>query len=179
MKKLLVFLIVVLIIAAGLFYINNRNRTLSPPEATELAFEGLEVKVDYSRPSVKNRTIFGYEEEGALLPYGEYWRLGANEPTTIDVSQPFVFGGKKIAAGKYAIYGIPRKGEIEIILTSDVQFWGYTEPDYDKDLASAIVRINQGEFTEQFTITPQNAKGGVNLVFTWGNHTWRLPIGKQ
>ncbi|MFK7952550.1 MAG: DUF2911 domain-containing protein [Ekhidna sp.] len=179
MKKLLIFIIIVLIIGGGIFYLNNRNRTLSPPEATELTFDGLEVKVDYSRPSVRERTIFGYEEEGALLPYDEYWRLGANEPTIISVSKPFVFGGQNIDAGKYAIYGIPRRGEIEIVLTNDIQFWGYTEPNYDLDIASAVVRINRGEFTEQFTISPQKAKGGVNLVFNWGNHTWRLPIGKQ
>ena len=179
MKKILIFIIIVLIIGAGLFYLNNRNRTLSPPGATELAFDGLKVKVEYSRPSVRDRMIFGYEEEGALLPYDSYWRLGANEPTIIAVSQPFVLGGMNTDAGQYGIHAIPTKGEMEIILNSDLRFWGYTEPDYEQDLASAIVRISPGEFTEQFTITPQKAKGGVNLVFNWGNHTWRLPLGKQ
>lgn len=179
MKKLAILLGVVLLVVVALYFLNNRNRTLSPPGSTELTSNDLTVKVNYSRPSVRDRTIFGYEEEGALLPYGEYWRLGANEPTDIEVSKAFLFGGEKINAGKYVIYAIPQNGEIEIVLSSDLRFWGFTEPDYEKDIARTIVRISRGEFSEQFAIATEPVRRGVKLVFSFGNHTWELPIVKQ
>lgn len=180
MKKFLIVLgVLVVLIVAGLFYMNNRNRTLSPPGEVNAEGGGLKVAVTYSRPSVRDRLIFGEKEEGALQPYGYYWRLGANEPTDIDVSGSFIFGDEKINAGKYVIYAIPRKGEMEIRLSSDLRVWGYTEPDYSKDIATTFVRTGPAEHTEQFTITAKPASYGVLLEFNWGNQAWSLPIKKQ
>ena len=180
MKKFLIVLgVLVVLIVAGLFYMNNRNRTLSPPGETSAEGAGLSVAVTYSRPSVRDRLIFGEKEEGALQPYGYYWRLGANEPTDIDVSGSFIFGDEKINPGKYVIYAIPRKGEMEIRLSSDLRFWGYTEPDYSKDIATTFVRTRPIDHTEQFTIEAMPADSGVLLEFRWGNQAWNLPIRKQ
>ncbi|MEO9872038.1 DUF2911 domain-containing protein [Ekhidna sp.] len=179
-KKLLIgFGILVVLIVAFMIYANNRNRTLSPPGLTNATGKGMEVSVNYSRPSVRNRMIFGEVEEEALQPYGVYWRLGANEPTLLEVSESFTFGEKKITAGKYVIYAFPRKGEMEIILNSDLRFWGYTEPDYEQDLATVVVPLSRNEHVEQFTIDAVEIKNGVNLVFTWGNFKWELPIERQ
>lgn len=179
-KKLLIgFGILVVLIVVAMFYLNNRNRTLSPPGQTAVKTNKMSVSVEYSRPSVRGRMIFGEKEEGALQPYGYYWRLGANEPTFIEVSDDFMFGEEKINAGKYVIYAFPRKGEMEIRLNSDLRFWGYTEPDYSLDLGTVVVPIVQNNHTEQFTIEAVEAASGAKLVFTWGNYLWELPIPKQ
>ncbi len=179
-KKILIGLgIFVVLIIVLMFYMNNRNRTLSPPGEVSISGAGIDVSVNYSRPSVRDRLIFGEEEEGALQPYGVYWRLGANEPTFIEVSSNFRFGGDDFPAGKYVIYAFPRKGEMEIRLNSDLRFWGYTEPDYSQDLSTVVVPVSRGEHTEQFTISGDANDDGVNLIFNWSNSQWELPIEKQ
>ncbi|WP_436515440.1 DUF2911 domain-containing protein [Ekhidna sp. To15] len=179
-KKLLIGLaILVVLIVAFVLYANNRNRTLSPPGETSVQANGMEVSINYSRPSVRDRMIFGEEEEGALQPYGVYWRLGANEPTLIEVSSDFKFGDDDFPAGKYVIYGFPRKGEMEIRLNSDLRLWGYTEPDYAQDLSTVVVPVSRNEHVEQFTITTEEGTNGVNVVFTWGNYKWVLALEKQ
>ncbi|GAB4229494.1 MAG: hypothetical protein Tsb0034_01090 [Ekhidna sp.] len=175
--KILIIVGAVLVILVGAFlYLNNRNRTLSPPGETSATAGDLTVKVTYSRPSVRDRLIFGEAEEGALLPYGVYWRLGANEPTDLEVSKGFMFGDAEMEAGKYVIYAIPRKGEMELRLSSDLRMWGYSEPDYTKDLATTLVRVNPADHTEQFTIEAVADGSNINLVFSWSTHTWTLPI---
>ena len=179
-KKILIGVGVLLIlIVAGLLYINNRNRTLSPPGEASLSNGGINVAVTYSRPSVRGRLIFGEEAEGALQPYGVYWRLGANEPTDIEVDQDFLFDGNQIPAGKYNLYAIPRKGEMEIRINSELRSWGYSEADSETDLATVVVRMEQGDPTEQFTIMLEPIDGGANVVFAWDTFTWSVPVVKQ
>ena len=176
-KKLLIGLgILVVLIAAFMIYANNRNRTLSPPGETSIQANGMEVSVNYSRPSVRDRMIFGEEEEGALQPYGKYWRLGANEPTFLEVSTDFGFGEETFPAGKYVIYAFPRKGEMEIRLSAELRSWGYFKPDYSQDLATVVLPMSQNEHVEQFTITAVEGSNGVDLEFTWSNYKWVLPI---
>lgn len=179
-KKLLIGIgIVVLVLVAAILFLNNRNLTLSPPGTAEATGGVLTVKVEYSRPSVRERMIFGEEEEGALLPYGVYWRLGANEPTSLEVSDDFMFGDTPIPAGKYVIYAFPRKGEMELVLNSDLRFWGYSEPNYDQDMATVVVPMNRGAKTEQFTIDATSDDSGATLAFSWDVYQWELSLKPQ
>lgn len=178
LKKILigVGILVVLVVAAFLYLYNNRT---SPSGSAALENDGISIVINYSRPSVRDRLIFGEEAEGALQPYGVYWRLGANEPTDIEISADFIFGGKEFKAGEYVIYAIPRKGEIEIRLSSDFRLSGYVEPNYELDLASEIIRMNINSKVEQFTIEAEKMEGGVNVVFTWDVYKWSLPVLKK
>ena len=118
MKKKIIIGVVALVVllAIGFVYLNNRNRTLSPPGSTELTANGLTVSIPYSRPSVRGRLIFGTEEQKALQPYGKYWRLGANESTEITVNKDFTFNGQPVKAGTYRMYAVPGATEFEIVL---------------------------------------------------------------
>ena len=107
-KKILIGVVAVIVILAAAFaYLNNRNRTLSPPGSAELANGDLSVSITYSRPSVRGRLIFGTKEQGALQPYGVYWRLGANEATEITLNKDVTFNGNPLKAGKYKLYATP------------------------------------------------------------------------
>ena len=179
-KKILIGVgIVVALLVAAFFYLNNRNRTLSPPGDTSISAGDMEVSVTYSRPSVRDRLVFGDAADGALQPYGVYWRLGANEPTFLEVNQDFTFGDAAIAAGKYVIYAIPQDGAMELRLNTDLRMWGYTEPDYDQDIASTIASTTTGAFTEQFTIEAIEDAAGAKLVFNWGEYQWELLLEKK
>jgi tetratricopeptide (TPR) repeat protein len=75
--------------------------------------------VSYHRPGVKGRPIWG-----ALVPYGEVWRAGANENTTISFSLPLRIGGKPLEAGTYGLHMIPGKGDWTVIVSRNATSWG-------------------------------------------------------
>ncbi len=68
------------------------------------------VTVEYSRPSARNRVVFG-----DLVPYDKVWRTGANQSTKITFGEGIYLEGNRIQAGKYALYTIPGKTEWTII----------------------------------------------------------------
>ena len=112
-------------------------------------------EVEYSRPYKKGRPIFGDENEGALVPYGKYWRTGANAATTFSTSEDIVFGGKKLKAGKYSLYAIPGKEIWTVVLNSEERWFFEAAGEPDKayeELEVSISSIENTEIVEQFTI---------------------------
>jgi hypothetical protein len=86
-----------------------------------------DIEIVYSRPGVKNRTIFG-----GIVPYGQVWRTGANQATKITFSTPVKLEGHDIPAGTYALFTIPGEDEWTIIINKDANQWGafrYNEQD--------------------------------------------------
>jgi len=83
----------------------------SPKGKVEQRVGVMDVTIEYSRPGVKGRKIFG-----GLVPYSEVWRTGANAPTTISFSDPVKLEGKEVPAGKYSLYTIPGEQEWTIII---------------------------------------------------------------
>jgi len=178
LKKILIGVgILVLIVMGAMFYLNNRNRTLSPPGNAALTSGDLTVSLTYSRPSVRGRLIFGTAEQGALLPYGVYWRLGANESTEITISKDATFNDQPVKAGTYRMYAIPDAETFEIVLNSELGKWGYFEPDYSKDVLRTKVPVEKTSApVELYTISLEPADGGVKVVFEWSDTKLVLPI---
>src|SRR6185436_18624918 len=104
----------IVILAAAFSYLNNRNRTVSPPGSAQLTNGDLSISISYSRPSVRGRLIFGTKEQEALLPYGKYWRLGANESTEITFNKDVLFNNNPVKAGTYKVYAFPGPDTFEI-----------------------------------------------------------------
>jgi hypothetical protein len=77
------------------------------------------VSIQYSSPGVKGRKIWG-----ELVPYGEVWRTGANENTTITFSTPVKIGGTELPAGTYGLQTIPTEGDWTVIFSKDADLWG-------------------------------------------------------
>jgi len=182
MKKKIIIgvLIVVVLLAIGFAYLNNRNRTLSPPGKTELTANGLTVSIPYSRPSVRGRLIFGTEEQKALQPYGKYWRLGANESTEITVNKDVLFNGQPVKAGTYRMYAVPGADSFDIVLNSELGKWGAMEPDYSLDVLHTKVPVEKVTTpVEQYTITTVEADGGINVVFEFSDVKFIVPIKAQ
>ena len=105
-----------------------RSKRPSPPRTASGAIGDVSVEIAYSSPSMKGRKIWG-----GLVPYGEVWRTGANEATTITLSKTALVEGKKIAAGKYALFTIPGEDKWTVIFNSVAEQWGSYEYDKAKD----------------------------------------------
>ncbi len=78
-----------------------------------------DIEIEYSRPGIKDRVIFG-----DLVKYGEIWRTGANASTKISFSEDVKLAGQEVAAGRYAIYTIPGTEEWAFVLYSDLSLGG-------------------------------------------------------
>jgi hypothetical protein len=181
LKKILIGLIVLLVILGAAFvYLQYRNRTLSPPGSASLTNGSLTVSVDYSRPSVRGRLIFGTEDQNALQPYGKYWRLGANESTEITFSKDVLFNNEPVKAGIYRIYAVPGPDAFEIALNSELGKWGYNEPDYSLDVMKTKVPVVKlATPVEQFTITLRKSGDGIDAVFDWSDVRLTIPVRPQ
>lgn len=99
----------------------------------KLEFDRAIVRVVYSRPAKKGRDIFGN-----IVPYGEVWRVGANEAPEIKFYEDLNLNGKKIKAGSYALLSIPGEKEWTLILSNDVDQWGA----YSYDKKDDVLRVN-------------------------------------
>lgn len=169
--------VVALILAIAAVYLSYRNRSLSPPGSAELTNGNLTVKVDYSRPSARDRVIFGSEEAGALQPYGVYWRLGANEATEISFSRDVLFLGQPVKAGRYYMYAVPDPVEFEVTLNSELGRWGYSEADHSKDVLTVKVPLQAvTDYTEQMTISLEPDDEGIMTVIEWATIKLIIPI---
>src|ERR1051326_7049375 len=92
-----------------------------------------DVTITYSRPGVKGRRIFG-----GLVPFGKVWRTGANEATTIAISDDVSINGKPLAKGTYSLHTIPTEGEWTLIFNKTADQWG----SYSYDEKQDVLRVN-------------------------------------
>jgi hypothetical protein len=170
-------LLLIIWVVYGLFFATP----VSPPATVTYNEGGLEITIDYSQPSKKGRLIFGEESEGALQPYGKYWRLGANAATEISFNKDVTFGGKAVDAGTYRMYAVPGPETFEITLNSETDvFFGAVEPNYDLDVLTIEVPVQQSaSVVETFTIGFSSTDNGANINFSWDNIMFRVPVSEN
>ena len=106
------------------------------------------IRVIYSRPQKKGRELFGKK-----VSYGKVWRLGANEATEVKVYQDIMLGGKKLTAGTYSLFAIPSETEWELILNSDLDYWGAYSYNTGRDVLRVKVPVKStDQVIEAFSI---------------------------
>jgi hypothetical protein len=105
-----------------------------------------DVTINYSRPGVKGRTVWG-----DLVPYDKVWRTGANEATTISFSDDVWINGQKLAKGTYSLHTIPTRGDWTIIFNSVADQWGSYSYDQAKDTLRVTATPAQADFREWLT----------------------------
>ena len=175
---ILIILGIVLIGAGFIAYLMLATRSHSPAEKLEFEDGDFQLSVDYCRPYKKERLIFGEESEGALLPFGQYWRTGANEATEVEFNKEISINGEKLAAGRYRFYTVPGKENWAIAFNNELGKWGYGEPDYDQDVLVFEVQPQKiGQVIEQFTISgSKNGENSMELILAWDQTQVRIPI---
>ncbi|WP_299161814.1 DUF2911 domain-containing protein [uncultured Tenacibaculum sp.] len=165
MKKLLLSLFVVAVSTN----INAQVKTPAPSPSSKLEQQvGLtDVTLEYSRPGMRGRTIFG-----DLVPYGKVWRTGANANTKITFSDDVTIDGKELKKGTYALYTKPNKDSWEVIFYSDAKNWGTPQKWDDSKVAlSTTAKVEKMPMKiETFTITIDDIKNSSAVLgMLWEN----------
>ena len=149
----------------------------SPKGYANIVENDLELNISYSRPYKKNRLIFGEKKDSALVPYNEYWRLGANFATELSLNKPILFSEKNLKPGSYRMYAIPDSQSWEVVLNSEAGTFGFNPPDKQNDILSVIVPVQEmDESLEQFTIDFNKDTLGINLIMSWDKTRVIVPI---
>lgn len=125
----------------------DKSKRPSPPAQVTETIGKATVTIDYSQPGKKGREIFG-----ALVPYGQVWRTGANEATWIEVSADVQVQGQSLKAGKYGLFTIPGEDEWTIIFNSTWDQWGSSGYSEDADVLRVTAKSSSTKPTEKFTI---------------------------
>jgi hypothetical protein len=105
-----------------------------------------DISINYSRPVVNGRPIWG-----KLVPYGQVWRAGANENTTIEFTDPVSIEGKPLARGVYGLHMIPGENEWTVIFSKNATSWGSFSYKQDEDALRVTVKPQTGDFHEALT----------------------------
>lgn len=131
------------------------------------------IKVDYARPGAKGREVFG-----KLIPYGEIWRTGASDCSTISFNDEVTISGKKIAKGKYSLFSIPNVEQWTIIINTDTILHGASGYDEKKDVHRFTVKPEKSaRFYETFTIELSDiVKDNGMLYLIWENTMVKFEI---
>ena len=136
------------------------------PAATLKQTIGLtDVTIVYSRPGVKGRKIFG-----ALVPYGQVWRTGANEATTIAFSDDVTIDGKPLPKGTYSLHTIPGANEWTIIFNKVANQWGSFTYDEKQDALRVTAKPEKSSFHEWLTFdVPELTSDSAKVTIEWEN----------
>ena len=178
MKKLSILLLFVGFTANS----NAQIKTPQPSPAAKLEqVVGLtDVTLEYSRPAMRGRTIFG-----DLVPYGETWRTGANANTKITFSDNVTIDGQELAKGTYAIFTIPNETSWEVIFYSDSNNWGTPQKwDDSKVAAKTTVEVHEMPMPiDSFTMSIDDLKtNSAAIGIMWENVyvgvTFEVPTDK-
>ena len=161
----------------SVFVENIFAKRLSPKDTVKFELNDLKLKVFYNRPSKKNREIFG-----ALVPYDQVWRTGANEATTFENNKNLDINGMTLPAGKYTLWTVPKDSVWTVIFNSKEYSWGVNaemkpmwDPNYD--VINAEVPIEKLNNTvEQFTIAFDNSTDNLFLTMAWDYTKISVPL---
>ena len=164
--KLSIGMLVLALPAAA--WAQDRNAKLTTPDASPAASVsqtiGLtKIDVSYHRPAVNGRKVWG-----GLVPFGEVWRAGANENTTVTFSSPVKVAGKPLKAGTYGLHMVPTAKDWTIVFSNTSSAWGSYGYNQKEDALRVTVTPKPGEMTERLQYSfddPTDAQ--VTLSLHW------------
>lgn len=162
MKKL--FLLMILLCASSIAALAQLNL---PRESNRTAISQTVgdtlVSVVYHRPNAKARKVFG-----ELVPYGQVWRTGANEATTVEFSNDVKINGQVLPKGKYSLHTIPTETEWTIIFNKVAEQWGSFEYNAKQDALRVTVKPQTAGFHETMALEFENIKANTaDVVIVW------------
>ncbi|NRR91979.1 DUF2911 domain-containing protein [Winogradskyella undariae] len=179
LKRLLIILFILALglLSYSVFVENIFSPRLSPKDSAKISLNDLDITVEYNRPSKRDREVFG-----ALVPFDEVWRTGANEATTFETNKSLMIDGIELRKGKYTIWTVPMKDSWKVMFNSKQYEWGVNEKmepmwDPNYDALEIIVPAQQLDITvERFTIAFDNKTGHLKLTMAWDNTFIEVPI---
>ncbi|MEM6342456.1 MAG: DUF2911 domain-containing protein [Bacteroidota bacterium] len=146
----------------------------SPSSTVEQAVGLATFSIDYSRPAMRGRTIYG-----ELVPFGKIWRTGANASTKISFDRDANIGGVDMKAGTYAIYTMPGEETWTVMFYSDLRLGGNVNG-YDEKNEVARFTVEPQEYpvtVESFSMGFSNITGNsANIFIIWENTAVSIPV---
>lgn len=146
----------------------------SPYSKTEQVVGLTNVDIEYSRPGVKGRTVYG-----DLVPYGKHWRTGANANTTVSFSDNVTIAGNELIAGKYALFTVPKADSWDVIFYTDTNNWGLPQK-WDESKVALKTTIKPealSNVVETFTIEINNlTNNSATLDIVWEKTRISVPF---
>lgn len=179
MEKYIAF-IFCFIITAGYSQINHPKA--SPFSRIEQEMGLSKITIEYSRPAVSGRVIFGNQSNGqeGLVPYGRIWRVGANESTKITVNSEIEIMENILPKGTYALYAFPQLDSWEVVFHKNTSHWGDGRKAYDPNedvFRITVVPEKTTSFQENFLITFDDVDhDSTNMVWLWEHTKITVPI---
>lgn len=165
-----------LLFTVNLSFSQINTPRVSPASEVEQMVGLTEIEIEYSRPSMRGREVFGN-----LVPFGKVWRTGADNSTKISFDTDVIISGKTIQSGTYSIFSIPNKESWEIIFYSDVELWGVPRDwSENKIVFSSIFdvkKLKKSNTVETFTISFNDlTNNDVNMSISWENTSVDIKI---
>jgi Protein of unknown function (DUF2911) len=177
MKILRILLVILAVLASAfVFFRFYYTKSFSPSASEKFEKNGLVVTVDYCQPSKKDRLIFGDEKDKALVPYGKWWRTGANEATVIKFSKDVTIAGKPLKAGTYTLFTIPEKDKWTIIINGEVGQWGLSYDEKKNVMTVPVPSMQADSSAEQFKISFVEQPDGGDMILNWDTTQVVVPI---
>lgn len=144
----------------------------SPSAAVSQVVGMSRVTVEYARPSVHGRKIWG-----ELVPFDSVWRAGANENTVLTVSSPFTVGGTRLPAGRYGLHTIPTAGAWTVMVSREANAWGSFSYNPAEDAVRFSVTPTAADHEEmlRYTLDP-TTDSTVTVTLRWEKLALRFPV---
>jgi Protein of unknown function (DUF2911) len=154
----------------------DKSKRPSPPAQAKWDLGGGKaVTIDYSSPRAKGRKIYG-----ELVPFGQVWRTGANEATTLVTPVDLTIGGTAVPAGSYTIFTVPNKDKWALVISKKTGEWGTDYPGQSNDLARVDMKVSTlPSPVENFTISFEKAGNGANLNIDWDTTRASVAIARK
>ncbi|MCX8523891.1 DUF2911 domain-containing protein [Chryseobacterium formosus] len=154
MLKSATVLVAALTISVNAFA-QETKKPASPPATATGKIKDANITIAYNSPSVKGRTIWG-----DLVPYDKVWRAGANEATTFETSKDITVQGKKLPAGKYSFFLIPKtSGTWTAVFNKESKQWGAYKYEESKDALRVDVKTKASKATQEILVYKVNSNG--------------------
>mgnify|MGYP006125233533 CR=1 FL=1 len=174
----LTFAIALMIMSLGVMAQDKPQPSPAGSASTKVGLTNVEI--NYYRPQMKGRKIFG-EGEGFLQSYGKLWRAGANQGTTIKFSTAVKVGGKDLAAGEYLFLATPGKSDWTVMFYTDPSIGGYLSKMEDSKIAAkfSVKGAKLGDTVETLTYNitdiSKDSKSA-NIQLSWENTSVKVPL---
>ena len=162
-------ILTLLLFTVNLGFSQINTPRVSPASEVEQMVGLTEIEIEYSRPSMRGREVFGN-----LVPFGKVWRTGADNSTKISFDTDVIISGKTIQSGTYSIFSIPNKESWEIIFYSDVELWGVPRDWSENKIVFSsmfdVKKLKKSNTVETFTISFNDlTNNDVNMSISWEN----------
>jgi Protein of unknown function (DUF2911) len=150
---------------------NSKSNPPSPMKTFSQGMEGgLTVKMEYSAPSIRNRSVWG-----GLVPYDKVWRAGANKATTFEINQAVSIEGQTLPAGKYSLFIIPsEKEDWTIVFNKQWDQWGAYS--YKKDQDALRIKVKPESTEDSVEQLDFSASMDGLVFFSWEKKKLTLAV---